>query len=92
MPEEQRLEVVKALKPVDEAVLGDATDKYKVIEEHKPDVVALGSDQEEDVERLEYELGKRGLNPKIVRVSKAKGKLYKSSSILEHVCSSFSEE
>ena len=87
VPEEQRRKVIESLKPVDKAILGDSRDKYKVIEEYHPDVIVLGSDQEEDVERFKHELNKRGLNPKIVRVSKATGKLYKSSKLLDYVCS-----
>lgn len=86
VPEEQRRMVVEALKPVDEAILGDESDKYKVIEEYRPDVIVLGPDKEMEVERLKYELSKRGLNPKIVRVTRLDGKFFNSSKILEFLC------
>lgn len=86
VPEEQRKMVVEALKPVDKAILGDEESKYKVIEKYKPDVVVLGPDQEEDTERLKYELSKRGLNPKIVRISRLEGNLFNSSRLLEFLC------
>ena len=85
IPEEQRRRVVEALKPVDEAILGDPSDKYKLIEKYKPDVLVLGPDHSTD--ELEGELQRRGLNPKIVKVPKARGKLYKSSQLIKHVCS-----
>ncbi|MBN2014669.1 MAG: FAD synthase [Candidatus Altiarchaeota archaeon] len=68
--EKQRLAVVKALKTVDSAVLGDEEDIFKPIEEIKPDIIALGKDQDFDVEALEKGLRDRGLKAKIVRIEK----------------------
>jgi len=68
VPEEQRLAVVKALKPVDDAVLGDKKDMFKPIEELRPDIIALGRDQHFEEEELEAELRKRGLKAKVVRI------------------------
>jgi len=68
IPEQQRLDVVKALKPVDEAILGDKEDIFKPIEELKPDIIALGRDQDFREEELEAELRKRGLEAKVVRI------------------------
>ena len=68
IPEQQRLGVVKALKPVDEAILGDTEDIFKPIEELKPDIIALGRDQDFREGELEAELRKRGLKAKVVRV------------------------
>ncbi len=68
IPEQQRLAVVKALKPVDEAIMGDTEDIFKPIEELKPDIIALGRDQDFREEELEAELRKRGLEAKVIRV------------------------
>lgn len=68
IPEEQRLAVVRALKPVDDAILGDTEDIFKPIEELKPDIIALGKDQDFKEEELEVELSRRGLKAKVVRV------------------------
>jgi len=68
VPEEQRLSVVRALKQVDEAILGDKEDIFKPIEELKPDIIALGRDQEFSEQELEQELRKRGLKAKVVRI------------------------
>lgn len=89
VPAEQRREVIAALRVVDEALIGDTKDWYKVIEEKKPNVIILGPDQEADDEKLAYELEKRGLNPKILRVqSFSNGELHKTSKIIERITSS----
>ncbi|MCD6523233.1 MAG: FAD synthase [Candidatus Diapherotrites archaeon] len=86
IPEKQRLEVVKALKPVDKAVLGYTNDMYRIIERIKPDILILGPDQEHDTEKLKKELKRRGLNPKIVRIKRMKnGRLHKSSKIVRMI-------
>jgi FAD synthetase len=68
--EEQRLAVVKSLKPVDDAILGDADDIFKPIVALRPDVIALGKDQDFDEKELAEELLKRGLKTKVVRIQK----------------------
>lgn len=68
IPDEQRVKVVSALKPVDKAILGDEKDIFKPIMELKPDIIALGYDQHFDERKLEEELRKRGLKTKVVRI------------------------
>ncbi len=68
IPDEQRVKVVSALKPVDKAILGDENDIFKPIMELKPDIIALGYDQHFDEKKLEDELRKRGLKTKVVRI------------------------
>jgi FAD synthetase len=89
IPEQQRLEVVAALKPVDEAVLGsDGPDRLAVVAKLKPDVIILGPDQDENEGELAFKLEKRGLNPKIIRVNElSKGELHKTSRIIERILS-----
>jgi FAD synthetase len=67
-PENMRLEMVKALKSADKAVLGYENDRYKIVEEIKPDIIVLGYDQKDDEEKIKNDLKKRGLNVKIVRM------------------------
>lgn len=69
IPEEQRLAVVKALKPVDDAILGSRDDFFQPIIELKPDVIALGPDQEIDETELEQELKARNIKARVVRTS-----------------------
>ena len=69
IPEKMRMELVNSLKPVDRAVLGKPGDKYKVVEEIRPDIIAIGYDQPFNEKVLEEDLRKRGLEVKVVRIS-----------------------
>ena len=76
----ERLKAVKKLDMVDDAVLGSMdSDKYKIIEKIKPDVICLGYDQKAFVDNLQAELEKRGLKPEIVRIDAYKPEEHKSS-------------
>ncbi len=68
IPENQRVKVVSALKPVDKAILGDEKDIFKPIMELKPDIIVLGYDQHFDEKKLEEELRKRGLKTRVIRI------------------------
>lgn len=86
IPEKQRLDVVKTLKPVDKALLGDEEDIFKPIREIDPDIIALGRDQHFDEEKLEKELKKRGLKARVVRIEKyLEGELNSSRKIIEKI-------
>lgn len=67
--EEQRLEVVKMLKPVDEAYLGSDTDMFKTVEKIKPEIISIGPDQNFDLQWLSHELEKRNLQTKVIRIT-----------------------
>jgi len=69
IPDEQRREMVAALKPVDEAHLGHPEDIFVPIERIGPDVIALGYDQHHDEERLQTALSDRGIDCEIRRAS-----------------------
>ena len=47
---------------------------YKVVEDIKPDIIALGFDQIHDEEKIINDLKKRKLTAKIVRLQKYKGR------------------
>jgi len=68
-PEEIRLNLIKELKVVDEAYLGHEDDIYEIVEEIKPDIIALGFDQLHDENNIVSQLKKRKLNAKVVRLS-----------------------
>ena len=72
-PEEIRLNLIKELKIVDKAYLGHEDDMYEIVEEIKPDIIALGFDQIHDENKIKSELKKRKINAKIVRLSEFKG-------------------
>ena len=65
--ENERLELIKNLKIVDEAVLGNEGNHFKIIEEKRPDVICLGYDRSIEEEDLQDKLLKLRLFPKIVR-------------------------
>ena len=69
-PQDMRLEMISALKPVDEAYIGSDTDPYEIVERIRPDVIALGYDQKHDEDKLRSDLKERGMEPEIVRVGK----------------------
>jgi len=72
-PEEIRLNLIKELKIVDEAYLGHEDDMYEIVEEIKPDIIALGFDQLHDEKKIESELKKRKIKAKIVRLKQYNG-------------------
>ncbi|MCI7292175.1 FAD synthase [Methanobrevibacter woesei] len=68
--ENQRLKLIQMLKPVDVAVLGNENgDFFKIVEEIDPDIIAIGPDQNHDVEKLQETVNKRGLKAKVERVT-----------------------
>lgn len=72
-PQEIRVKLIKELKMVDEAYLGHEDDMYSIVEEIKPDIIALGFDQIHNETTIKNELKKRKLNVQVVRLSKYEG-------------------
>jgi FAD synthetase len=68
VPEHVRREMVEALKPVDRAVLGSATDIYETVVHERPQVIALGYDQVWNEKEVERECTRRGVPAKVVRI------------------------
>ncbi len=81
----QRKEIVESLKAVDEAVVGEEKDYYKMVEKIKPQVIALGYDQAEKKDAVEQELRKRGFDIEVARISPFKEEQHKSSKIKERI-------
>ena len=79
--ERKRLEAVRMLRIVDEAVLGHHGNIFNIIEEIKPDVICLGYDQNVQKQQLEDELKKRGIKADVVRIDAYMPNLYKSSKL-----------
>ena len=83
-PHDQRLLLIKSLKVVDDAVLGYKGDTWKdrlqIIEDLKPDIIALGYDQPIHIESLQDEMLKRGIKAEIVRLKKYGEASFNSSS------------
>jgi FAD synthetase len=70
IPEDQRRAVVESLKVVDEAILGyEDMDILKVIEKVKPDIIALGYDEEKIAKQLKKLFEERSLNIQVARIA-----------------------
>jgi FAD synthetase len=89
VPERQRVEMVAALDPVDEARLGHPEDIFVPIEELRPDVIALGYDQYHDVEGIEQSLAERGIDCDVRRAGAREPREYEellsSGQIVERI-------
>ncbi len=87
IPENQRRALVESLKIVDEAILGyEDFDIGKVIEKIKPNIIAVGHDQEGIEKTVRDYVKEKGLNIKIVRIGKfGKDELNSSSKIKQKI-------
>lgn len=85
IPENQRLQMIQALKPVDHAVLGDLHDMFRPIKEIGPDTITLGFNQHFNEDALQQKLRGRGIDADVVRISGYPGSLASSSKIVEHI-------
>ena len=83
--QQHRKELVASLKMVDEAIVGEEKDYYKMVGKIKPDVIALGYDQAERKEKVEQELKKWGFDIEVVRITPFKEDQHKSSKIKERI-------
>ncbi|MHC1610097.1 MAG: adenylyltransferase/cytidyltransferase family protein [Candidatus Methanospirareceae archaeon] len=92
IPEEQRLQMVSALKMVDKAMLGSEKDIYEPLYSIRPDIIALGYDQAFDEEELERELRARGFHSKVVRIKKHNSNAFcKAEEIIKRILKSVEE-
>jgi len=78
MGEQERLSVINALKIVDEATLGDG-DTPTVIMRLKPDVIAVGHDQDEGHPMLLAQLSSLEKMPRIVKLPPHNREQFRSS-------------
>jgi FAD synthetase len=68
-PQEMRREMVAALRCVDRAIIGsDGEDPYVTVQKLKPDIIALGHDQEHSERVINQELKTREISTKVVRL------------------------
>ena len=69
IPEDQRRELVAALRVVDRAILGrEEIDLLGILEEVKPDIVCVGHDQDEIRAAVTRLIRKQGLPIKVIRI------------------------
>ena len=81
--QEQRLDKVKKLSSVDNAMLGNSEDKYAIIELIKPDIICLGYEQNSFTNKLSDELIQRNISAKIIRLNSFKPEIFKSSKMMD---------
>lgn len=84
-PGNMRVELVGSLKPVDKAYLGKEGDIFEIVEEIRPDVIALGCDQHFKEDELMEKLKARGLTPEIVRISEYDDDLNGTRKIIQKI-------
>jgi FAD synthetase len=79
--EKERKYFLEQIRLVDKVLLGDKADVYKKIREIKPDVIALGYDQNYFTEKLEEKIKEFGLKTKVVRAKPYRAETLKSKNI-----------
>ncbi|HAU40373.1 MAG: cytidyltransferase-like protein, FAD synthetase [Candidatus Peregrinibacteria bacterium GW2011_GWF2_43_17] len=90
--EKKRLKTIKTLPFVDKVILGNKSDKFKIIRSYKPDIIALGYDQFVFTYQLKTLLIKYKMNTKIVRLEPFQPDINKSSIIKnKKICASLEE-
>jgi len=91
MPEDQRRALVESLKVVDEAILGlEDFSIGKVIEGIKPDVIAVGHDQDGIEREVQKALEQEKFDVKVVKIGRfGKRELDSSSKIVRKIIESF---
>lgn len=84
LPEGDRLRIIRSLKPVHEAILGDYPPDYRqVLSRVRPDIVFLGYDQEWLKEVIEKVIEELGLDTTVKVGSKLEN--YSSTSLKERI-------
>ena len=91
MPEDQRRSLVESLKVVDEAVLGyEGFNIDKVIEKIRPDVIAVGHDQDGIEREVRKVITEKGLNIQVAKIGRfGEEELNSSSKIKRKIIESF---
>ncbi len=79
--EGERLIKVEQQKIVDKALLGNLDDPYKIIKQERPDIIALGYDQNSFSKGLKSKIKKLNLETQIVRLKPFEPEKYESSKL-----------
>ena len=83
--EEERLQLIKNIKIVDEVVLGYPDNHFKIIEEKNPDILCLGYDHKINEDKLKENLASLNLHPEIKRMRSYHSEKHKSTFLKEKV-------
>lgn len=92
MPEDQRRALVESLKVVDEAILGlENFSIEKVIEKIKPDVIAVGHDQDGIEREVQKAIKEKNFDIQVAKIGRfGKRELDSSSKIMRKIVEYFS--
>ena len=69
-PAEERKRMVESVRFVDRAIIGSEQGFFSVVEKERPDIIALGYDQERDREWILKGLRESGLRTNLVTIEK----------------------
>ena len=91
MPEDQRRALVESLKVVDDAILGlEGFSIGEVIDKLKPDLIAVGYDQNEIEKEVQNIIEQKKFNIEVVKIGRfGKSELDSSSKIMRKIIESF---
>ncbi|AAL81240.1 FAD synthase [Pyrococcus furiosus DSM 3638] len=92
-PAEDRAELLKSIRYVDDVVIGEPGEiSIDLIKRLKPDVIALGPDQDFSCEELKKRLRKEGINAEVIRLPYLyKSDRAKTSKIIQRIIETFCE-
>lgn len=83
--EQDRLAIIRSLRDVSRAVLGDRPGSWTAIRRLRPDVIGIGYDQRADHPGLAAQLAHLRKRPKLVKLPKFHHRKYKSTLIKKRV-------
>ena len=83
--ESERLQLLSHLDLIDDVMLGDVKDAYRVVRTEKPDIIALGYDQTIFVAELQETLTRTGLDTDIIRLKPYRPKRYKTHRLKDYL-------
>jgi FAD synthetase len=90
LPDRQRRDMVAALDPVDDALLGNREDIFVPIERIDPDAIVLGHDQHHDEAAIEGALAERGIDCAVARASGREpafdGEVLSTGQLIDRIC------
>ncbi|ASJ13062.1 adenylyltransferase/cytidyltransferase family protein [Thermococcus thioreducens] len=88
---EDRAELLRALKMVDEVYIGSpGSIDYELVKRINPDIVAIGPDQRFSCERLKDELREHGIDAEVIRIPYLyKRDRAKTSKIIQRIIETF---
>ncbi len=83
--ERDRRMMVASLGVVDGAYLGYDGDRFRIVTELRPDIIALGYDQRDQEDDLKEHLKEMGMDTSVIRIDKRSGDINGTSDILEKI-------